>query len=151
MLLTTSEGSCPNRQQQASSVKWQTGCWEHFHQSQALIPLQSPLLFIFRFASSLSHAFEIFPHMMEPVTLSQRRLQRVGKKKKWAYSRTNSPTLFNNPLSIPYYFLPSSFPPSVTYFMIYPPSPHFIPFIPPQALKDFLWSWGKNLVWVTDS
>lgn len=57
--LTATKSSCPNRQS-ASSVKWQTGCWEHFHQSEALILLPS-LLFIFCYASSLSRAFEIFP------------------------------------------------------------------------------------------
>lgn len=45
--LTSTKGSCPNRQQ-ASSAEWHAGCSEHFHHSQALIPLTS-LLFIFCF------------------------------------------------------------------------------------------------------
>lgn len=85
--LTVTKDSCPDRHR-ASCAKWQTGCQEHFHPSEALISLPS-LLFIFSFASSLSCVLEIIC----PVILS-RLTERAGRLRRWACYCVYSSTCF---------------------------------------------------------
>lgn len=109
------QGSCPNRQP-ASTVEWQIGCWVHFQQCEALIPLS--VLFIFCLASSLSCAFEIFL-LWRGLSFYLLKDKRVWNLKRWAYSCIYCSTQLIHLPSICYSFPPSSFPP-VTHFTIYP-------------------------------
>lgn len=125
-----------SQQAAASSAKWQTGCWVHFHHSEALIPLPS-LLFIFCFASSISRAFEIFP-LWWSLSFHPELVRRdQGGWKRRAYSHCLHPLILPT-------FLHSS-PPSVCHPSS---SPMFFPysrFIPPSFLLDL--SEGEGGLW----